>query len=77
MKSVSCAAKADGCGCKVSTSNPIDKSGTTFTTSGDTLVTSDGDEYAYCVQGTKLTHKLTKAALADRNEPGSYEATKR
>lgn len=77
VTSISCTTATDGCTCKVELTADIDKANTTFTTSGSKLVTSDGDEYEYCVQGKKLTHKLTTSSNATHNEPGDYEATKR
>ncbi len=78
VKSATCPAGAGGsCDCVVEADNILDKSGTTFTTNGNTLVTSDGSEYSYCVAGSKLTHKQTKAGKPADEEIGSYEATKR
>ncbi len=77
VKKATCTAAGAGCNCKVDLAFASDKIGATFTTSGNKLITSDGDEYDYCVAGTKLTHKQTKAGTPTTNEPGSFEATKR
>jgi len=78
VKSAVCAAGAAGsCDCAIESDSPVDKTGTTFTTNGNTLITSDGSEYSYCVAGTKLTHKQTKAGKPADEEIGTYEATKR
>ncbi|HRG96455.1 MAG TPA: hypothetical protein PLR99_09415 [Polyangiaceae bacterium] len=78
VKSATCAAGAGGsCDCTIENDVALDKTGTTFTTNGNTLVTSDGSEYSYCVAGSKLTHKQTKAGKPADEEIGVYEATKR
>ena len=77
VKAATCANVADGCACTLETAVAADKSGTTFTTTGNTLLTSDGDEYSFCVAAGKLTHKQTKPGNPALVEPGAYEATKR
>jgi len=77
VKKATCAAAGQACDCKVDLAFVSDKNGTTYTTSGNKLTTSDGDEYDYCVTGTKLAHKQTKAGTPTTNEPGTFEATKR
>ncbi len=76
VKSANCTGTGS-CDCTIDADLVLDKSGTTFTTSGNTLTTSDGDEYSYCVTGGKLTHKQTKSGNPNRSEIGNYEATKR
>lgn len=77
VSNVSCTAAGGGCDCRIAFGIGADKSGTTFTTNGDTLTTSDGDQYSYCVTGNKLTHTRTAAGAGSPQEPGHYEATKR
>jgi hypothetical protein len=76
VKSANCTG-AGSCDCTLEADLVLDKSGTTFTTNGNTLTTSDGDEYSYCVTGGKLTHKQTKSGTPNKSEIGNYEATKR
>jgi hypothetical protein len=79
VRSANCktAASGNGCDCVLDSEAAGDKTGTTYATSGNTLITSDGDEYEYCVTGTKLTHKQTKSGSPNLTEPGNFEATKR
>lgn len=78
VKGATCATGGSGgCNCKVELAFSSDKIGTTYTTSGSKLTTSDGDEYDYCVKGQTLSHKQTRAGSRTSNEPGVYEATKR
>ncbi len=77
VSNVSCTAAGTGCDCIVAFGIAADKSNTTFTTSGNTFSTNDGDEYSYCVTGDKLTHTRTRAGATSEEEPGNYEATKR
>jgi hypothetical protein len=60
------------CTCTV-TQNETRTDATTYTKSGNTVTTADGDSYEICLQGSKLTYKGASAQAED----GTWELTKR
>ncbi len=65
--SVSCAAGAGGsCDCTIAKTDTT-KNATTYTTSGTTLKTADGDTYEYCASATGLTYKGKSAGAEEGN----------
>lgn len=61
-----------GCQCDV-TSTESDQGSTTYTVQGDTIVTGDGNEYAFCVQGNGMSYRHTNGSSA---EQGSFTLSK-
>ena len=67
-----CADADGGCRCDASLKKVI-KESTTYTLSGNTLVTN-GRTYEYCVSGSTLQHRETGSSPT---EPGTYKLTRR
>jgi hypothetical protein len=64
---------SSGCNCDV-TGTSSDTSSDTYTVQGDTIVTGDGNEYAFCIQGGTMTYSHTSGTAT---EHGAFTLTKR
>jgi hypothetical protein len=68
---IDCATVSTNCECTASRTDH-NTAATTYTVTGNTVKTADGDEYDFCVEGTKLTYSgKTKEA-----EKGTFELKK-
>ncbi len=63
---------SSGCKCDVTTTLS-DEGSTTYTVQGDTIVTGDGNEYAFCVQGNGMNYRHTNGSSP---EQGSFTLSK-
>ncbi len=61
------------CDCVVKSHTDVDD-GSTFTVSGNTLTTSGGNRYDFCVKGGQMTERQTDSSAT---EPGNFSLTKR
>jgi hypothetical protein len=61
------------CDCVVSGHSDVDDAAT-FTVSGNTLTTNDGNTYDYCVAGSQMTERQTNS---NATEHGNFQLKKR
>ena len=61
------------CDCKVTSHTDVDDAAT-FTVSGNTLTTNDGNTYDFCINGSQMTERQTNSNAA---EPGNFQLKKR
>jgi len=69
--SVTCTGSSS-CTCAISNTSATNND-TTYTVSGSTVTTADGDTYSFCIEGSKLTYKGKAAG----SEDGTWSLAKR